>query len=660
MGWTLRTEQDQNNPTLPDGVYYLFITIGTPFYWKVAGSDIAGIIAISGGGKYGLDKVTSFEYKGTPLTEGTEWIFHRGTFSSQIAPIQVTLSGSTFTNTGTNPFADGDEVRGRSIDGNLPVPLEEGILGQSKKYFIINRTATTFQLSLTSGGSAITMTDSGSGQLIFWKANKGFDDIGGQGLSTFAPETENTFNNIAWIEFQHNFGSTTEPPDWEDFRIFGVGRRLRDFDADGSEGIILHDDDMLGNPALIIADNYLWNHKGAPERIDWASLYTMRQASEVDILYRVNTSDTAITTGFTGRYFQGDDFTNQITSRQDATINIPDSLPTVNPATGVDGHGFSIIWKAQISPRYSELYTLKFDIDDEVECFVEGGSILHATSVGVHTATYSFIADQTYDIEIRFRQIYNAGIGNHYKCIFKWSSASQTEEVVPAARVFPSDEVVKRYRVSLAFNQATEASEIHELVMERVVGWDWTDDDGLIKFLPPDRPTVYAFAFDKMDDDSFANFTNQSFTRKRRLLIERENFKLGRYRKSTLDLYPYRFVQADRENLRRFTNGEPSNSPYIDIGVMTESQAQRFLEMQMVIKTDPDHLAEISGGIESSKLRKCQWITVFYVDDAGEVINQKYMITFIAWGDSASRQDFSLLPIPTDPSGFYSDEPIET
>lgn len=659
MGFILRTAQDTNNPNLAGGVYWHYITIGKAIYYRYDGSQTRGIIFIADGGKYGLDSVSSFEYKGTPLTVTTNWIFHRGTFTKQIAPIAVTLSGSTFTNTGTNPFANGNQVRGRAIDGNLPVPLEMvEDLGQSKKYFIINRTATTFQLSLTSGGSAITYTDVGSGTLIFWKANTGFDDPD-QGLPTFVPEVGTTFNNISYIEFMLPSGSSspTEPPDWQDFRIFGIGRRLMDYNASGTEVGVSADDDLLGNPALILADNYLYSYKGKPERIDWASWYAMRQASNAEILQRVNTTDTATVNGLTARYFGNDNFTNQITSRLDANINIPDTLPTTNPAAGVSGYGFSVIWKGQIKPRYTELYTLKLIIDDEAELFIDGSSLMQPTTVGTHTATYSFVADQTYDIEIRFRQINLVALGNHYRCEFKWSSATQTEEIVPESRLYPSDEIVKRYRVSLAFNSPTEASEVHERIMERIVGWDWTDDNGLIKFLPPDREPVFAFSFDRIDDDSKANFVGKTFEKKRRGLADRENFKLGRFRNVLLDLYPFQFVQADREELRLFTNGEPSNSPYIDIGVMTESQAQRFLEHELVLKTDPDHTAQISGALSSSKLRKNQFVTVSYYDEDGNyVTDQRYMIVFHGWGDASSKNDFSLLPIPAD---FYSDEAIE-
>lgn len=658
MPFVLRSASDQSNPTLAGGVYYVYITIGKGMYYFYDGSQTRGIILIADGGKYGLDSVSSFEYKGNPLTVTTNWIFHRGTITKQIEPFAVTVNAGTdtFTNTGTNPLANGDQIRLRAIDGNLPVPLEEELFGQSKKYYVINRTGTTFQASLTLGGSAIDITNIGTGDLIAWKADTGFDDAE-QGLPTFVPQIATTLSNIAYIEFKLPSGSSspTEPPDWEDFRVFGIGRRLMDYDDTGAELGVVSGSDLLGNPALVIADNYLVNYKGDPNRLDWTSLDALKEWANIEILYRVNTGDTAINNGLTGRYFANDDFTNQVTSRLDPTVDIPDTLPSTNPIAGVSGYGFSAIWKGQIKPRYTELYTLKLDIDDQADLYIDGNLVINATTVGVHTTTFSFTADELYDVEIRFRQIYNAGIGNHYKCQFKWSSATQTEEIVPESRMFPSDEVVKRVLISLAFNAPTESAEVHERIMERTF-WDWTDDNGKIKFLPPNREPIFTFHFDRFDDDSRANFL-ANFEKKYRGIADRENFKLGRFRNINVDLYPFQFVQADREMLRLYTNGEPSNSPYTDIGVMSQSQAERFLENEMVFKTDADHTAQISGLLDTSILRKCQIVSVYYFDEAGIAVNQRYMITFHAWGDSASRNDFSLLPIPNE---WYMDEPVET
>lgn len=81
-------------------------------------------------------------------------------------PIQVDAStdvitspdalGSAFANGDTVTFASG----GLQLGGNLPAPL-----AQDTPYYIINKSGNTFKLSLTMGGSAINLTNTGTGMV---------------------------------------------------------------------------------------------------------------------------------------------------------------------------------------------------------------------------------------------------------------------------------------------------------------------------------------------------------------------------------------------------------------------------------------------------------------------------------------------------------------
>lgn len=74
---------------------------------------------------------------------------------------------------GDNPFQNGYPVGVRS-SGTLPSPLSA-----STKYFVVNRTSTTLQLSATSGGAAINLTDDGSGNhWLVWYTGAVFTNIG--------------------------------------------------------------------------------------------------------------------------------------------------------------------------------------------------------------------------------------------------------------------------------------------------------------------------------------------------------------------------------------------------------------------------------------------------------------------------------------------------
>lgn len=655
MGWILRTKDDLANPTLAGGVYGKYITRGMPVYYRYDGSQTRGILLISDGGKYGMDSVDSFEYKGAALTVDTEWIFHRGTLPLQIVPFDVTaldIGSNTFTAPG-HPFIADTPLRVGVIDGDVPEPLSKSTI-----YYAHHVSGDDFRISTSTGGSGEPdITTAGTGQVIVWEAVTGFDDPD-QGLPTFCPEVETCFSNISYIEFKlpTNRSSATEQPDWEDFRIIGTGRRLMDYDVDGTELGVTADPVLLSNVALEIADNAFVGYEVKPERFDWASWFALKESADTDIWQRlVESNDPAAPSGFTGRYYNNEDFTSLIVTRNDTTIDMGGEF-TDAPAPGVQGDTFSVRWTGRITPLYSETYTFTLIHDDTIKVWIDGALLLDEATYGTHTFTFAMVADQLYDIQIELTQGETVSFTNLWECRFKWQSASQALQVVPATAVIPTDEIVKRYECHIAFPSATECSEVHEQLMDRVPGWDWTDDQGLIKFLGPDRPIVFAFEFDKLDDDSTANFEKNTFVKKRRSLADRKNFRLYRFRDVLKTGYPFQFVQADREALRAFTNGEPSNDPARDLGVGTRSLAERTGEMDMVLNTDADHVVNLSGGRASSKIRKSQFVSLSYYDaDGNYVADAKYIVTMHSWGARNEKSDFILWPVP---DVFYTDEPV--
>lgn len=658
MGTILRQSNNTQNPTLPGGIYGPWISTGIPVYFIYKFGQTHFIILISDGGRYGLSDLTLAEYNGVPLSE---YRFHRGTLTKQIEPYAISginTGTDVVTTTLAHPFVDTDFIRFGVSDGALPPELSTDL-----KYQVADKTGTTFKVKTADGSTYIDFSMPGTGNLIVWKANAGWDDPE-QGLPEYCPEFNSTFNNIAYVEGRLPSGSShaTNPPSWELFRFAGDGRRLMDYDDEGNElGVILGTTDeekkQLSLVPLHVIDNYIVNYKGELTRQDWATWREMRERAEVEVWQRIKTDITGSIHGLTARYFQGDDFTNLILTRTDLEVNFPSTGPAVPPAPGVLGYGFSTIWTGRIKFEFTEVYTLIFVIDNAVDVIIEGSTVLSADTVGTHSVDIPFVADQTYSIEIRFRQFQQVVGGNLYQCQFKWQSASQALEIVPSDWLFPSDEIVLRYgQVGVAFPFPTEASEVHERLMERIPGYDWTDDNGNITYLPPDRPVVFPFRFDRDDDDSKANFVYGSFQKKRRPLSDRRNFKLGRGRNALQTGFPIFYAQIDRDELRKLTNGEPSNDPASELGVCTLSLAERMLEMDMVLKSDPQHTFNISGVRGSSKIRKNQFITIFYFDlDGNYVANSKGIVTSHSWGAKNSRNDFVVLPI----SGtFYTDEEV--
>lgn len=596
----------------------------------------------------------SIEYKGETLPT-LNWIFHPGTLPAQILPTNVSaINTSTDVVTASgHGLANGDPIRFGVISGDIPVPLSKDV-----KYYAGAISGATFKVYAEVGLSTlIDLTSAGSGQLIVWKAHTGFDDPV-QGLPTMMPEVGTCFSGISYVEikFPTNRSSASEEPDWQDLRIIGMGRKLMDYNSSGAEvGIVAtNSGGLLSNAALQIADNYLVNFIGKNARIDWASWYALRTASQVLIWQRlIASSDPAAPSGFMGRYYSDESFGILAVTRADGAIDF--NFGTSSPAPGVPATHYSIRWTGTVIPLYSELYTLSFSHDDTLKVYINGVKVLDKPAwitYGTYdTVDYQFTANTAYEVVVELTQ----GVGGA-NCKFAWQSASQAFQVVPTSAVTPTDEQVRRYECHIAFPSPTEASDVHEKLMLRCPGWDWTDDQGLIKFLAPDRATSFAFKFDKIDDDSKPNFEKHTLVKKRRSMVDRKNFLLFRFRNIRNTGYPFVFTQSDRPDLRKFTNGEPTNDPYEDLGVMTRSLAERMAEMRMVINTDPDHTMNLSGARASSIIRKCHFVTVSYYDNNGNyVADAKYMITFHAWGARNEKNDFVLLPVPTP---YYTDEPV--
>ena len=102
-------------------------------------------------------------------SDGTSIFIHSRSESVAVRGIEVqsrtaTRSGNTFLIT-DNPFYNGDQVY-LSTTGALPTSsptLTVGTISTGARWYVVNRTATSIQLSATFGGTAATMSDAGSG-----------------------------------------------------------------------------------------------------------------------------------------------------------------------------------------------------------------------------------------------------------------------------------------------------------------------------------------------------------------------------------------------------------------------------------------------------------------------------------------------------------------
>ena len=135
-------------------------------------------------------------------------------------------------------------------------------------------------------------------------------------------------------------------------------------------------------------------------------------------------------------------------TRQDVRIDFdwgmtgqPGGFPgAASASVGLDN--FSVLWTGEVIPKFSETYTFTVTTVGGDMLFIRPqGSSTWTTLVNdwtVHgvtadTATYSFTAAQTYDIEMQYRQ---PTAGAAPECVLQWSSLSTPIEAIePAAPV---------------------------------------------------------------------------------------------------------------------------------------------------------------------------------------------------------------------------------
>ena len=130
----------------------------------------------------------------------------------------VSTSANTITPTGGNTLQNDEKVfynamvHGRGYDvqftenigspeGSTTYEGPQAIIGgleNNRAYFVVNRTATTFQLSHTRGGSAISFTSTGNNNQIFTYVNPELKILNGAVVEIDATETTTTSSNFEY------------------------------------------------------------------------------------------------------------------------------------------------------------------------------------------------------------------------------------------------------------------------------------------------------------------------------------------------------------------------------------------------------------------------------------------------------------------------------
>lgn len=140
--------------------------------------------------------------------------------------------------------------------------------------------------------------------------------------------------------------------------------------------------------------------------------------------------------GLTGKYYDDTTFATAVTTRTDASINFnfAAAIPASTAITAATT--YSIAWSGQIEPQYSELYTFYVTADDGARLWVDDQLIVQRTffqGTGEMRGQIKLKGGHRVNVRLEFiQQTGNASVK------LEWASASQTKQVVPTLRLYPT------------------------------------------------------------------------------------------------------------------------------------------------------------------------------------------------------------------------------
>lgn len=139
-------------------------------------------------------------------------------------------------------------------------------------------------------------------------------------------------------------------------------------------------------------------------------------------------------TGLKGQYYNNIDFTSLKKTRTDATINF--DFANGSPVAGMGADTFSIRWTGDVQGQFNETYTFHTITDDGVRLWVNGQLIIDRwfdQGPTEWTGAIALTAGQRVSIQMDY---YENGGGAVAR--LRWSSPSQTQQVIPQTQLYPA------------------------------------------------------------------------------------------------------------------------------------------------------------------------------------------------------------------------------
>ncbi|MFK8185844.1 MAG: PA14 domain-containing protein [Phormidesmis sp.] len=136
--------------------------------------------------------------------------------------------------------------------------------------------------------------------------------------------------------------------------------------------------------------------------------------------------------GLLAQYYNNINFTDQVLSRVDATVNFDWGQGSPNSAIGADT--FSVRWVGEVESLFTERYTFYTTSDDGVRLWVNGQLLIDGfrdQAPTEYSGAINLVAGQKYDIRLDYYENTEGAVAQ-----LMWSSASQAKEIIPQSQLY--------------------------------------------------------------------------------------------------------------------------------------------------------------------------------------------------------------------------------
>ena len=154
---------------------------------------------------------------------------------------------------------------------------------------------------------------------------------------------------------------------------------------------------------------------------------TLGQSGSATVNVKIDNSAGA--EGFRGDYFTGTNFNHLKMSRIDPQVNFDWMLDS--PDTSLPENGFSVRWRGEVTPQFSETYTFYVRSDDGTRLWVNGTLLIDQwvdREATESSGTIGLTKDVPADIVLEYYE--NSGDA---VCQFSWSSANTAKAAIPTS-----------------------------------------------------------------------------------------------------------------------------------------------------------------------------------------------------------------------------------